>query len=110
MPIKSMPGHARLSIDELVKEAIKRELARGGQVYYVYNRVATIAEAAAALQELVPEATVAFAHGRMKEDQLSRLMYGLKKRQSSRRSVRSVKREARNVTKRCVAGWKPRVS
>ena len=61
--------------EEMVREAIVREVARGGQVYYVYNRVATIAEAAAALQELVPEATVAFAHGRMKEDQLSRLMY-----------------------------------
>ena len=61
--------------DEMVREAIHREIARGGQVYYVYNRVASIAEAAAKLQELVPEATVAFAHGRMKESQLERIMY-----------------------------------
>ena len=44
-----------------------RELARGGQVYYVYNRVNQIAEVAAKIAELVPEANVAFAHGQMKE-------------------------------------------
>ncbi|MCR5418065.1 MAG: transcription-repair coupling factor [Lachnospiraceae bacterium] len=61
--------------DEMVREAIHREVARGGQVYYVYNRIATIAEAAARIQELAEDVTVAYAHGRMKESQLERIMY-----------------------------------
>lgn len=61
--------------EELVREAIVRELARGGQVYYVYNRVNNIADVSAALQELVPEAVVAYAHGQMKESELERIMY-----------------------------------
>ncbi len=61
--------------DELVREAIVRELARNGQVYYVYNRVNTIADVAAQIQKLVPEANVAFAHGQMKEQELERIMY-----------------------------------
>ena len=50
--------------DEMVHEAIQRELDRDGQVYYVYNRVSDIAEIADHVQKLVPDATVAFAHGR----------------------------------------------
>ena len=61
--------------DELIREAIARELARNGQVYYVYNRVNTIADVAAQIQKLVPEANVAFAHGQMKESELERIMY-----------------------------------
>lgn len=61
--------------EEMVREAIVRELARNGQVYYVYNRVHTIADVAASLQKLVPEANVAFAHGQMKERELERIMY-----------------------------------
>ena len=61
--------------EELVREAISRELARGGQVYYVYNRVNNIADIAAALEKLVPEATVAYAHGQMKENELERIMF-----------------------------------
>ncbi len=61
--------------DEMVREAIVRELARDGQVYYVYNRVNNIADVAASIQELVPEAEVAFAHGQMKEHELERIMY-----------------------------------
>lgn len=61
--------------DELVREAINRELARNGQVYYVYNKVRDIADITAKLQELVPDATVAFAHGQMKETELERIMY-----------------------------------
>ncbi len=61
--------------EELVREAIARELAREGQVYYVYNRVNNIADIAAAIQKLVPEANVAFAHGQMKEHELERIMY-----------------------------------
>ena len=61
--------------DELVREAIVRELSRNGQVYYVYNRVNNIADVAAQLQKLCPEANVAFAHGQMKESELERIMY-----------------------------------
>ena len=61
--------------EEMVREAIVRELSRGGQVYYVYNRVNNIADVAAAIQKLVPEAEVAFAHGQMKEQELERIMY-----------------------------------
>ncbi|MCR5404196.1 MAG: transcription-repair coupling factor [Butyrivibrio sp.] len=61
--------------DELVREAIVRELSRNGQVYYVYNRVSTIADVAAKIQKLIPEANVAFAHGQMKEAELERIMY-----------------------------------
>lgn len=61
--------------EEMVREAINRELSRNGQVYYVYNRVNTIAEIAGKIQALVPEANVAFAHGQMKESELERIMY-----------------------------------
>jgi len=61
--------------EELVREAIVRELSREGQVYYVYNRVNNIADVSAAIQKLVPEANVAFAHGQMKESELERIMY-----------------------------------
>ena len=60
--------------EELVREAIVREMARDGQVYYVYNRVNNIADIAAAISKLVPEANVAFAHGQMKEHELERIM------------------------------------
>ncbi|MCI8418092.1 MAG: transcription-repair coupling factor [Lachnospiraceae bacterium] len=61
--------------DEMVRAAISRELSRGGQVYYVYNRVNTIVEITNQVAKLVPEANVAFAHGQMKEHQLERIMY-----------------------------------
>ncbi len=61
--------------EEMVRAAVHRELAREGQVYYVYNRVETIADITHRLQELVPEANVAFAHGQMKEHELERIMY-----------------------------------
>ena len=60
--------------DELVREAIERELSRGGQVYYVYNRVQSIGEMTARIARLVPDASVAFAHGQMKERELERIM------------------------------------
>ncbi|MDO4632924.1 MAG: transcription-repair coupling factor [Eubacteriales bacterium] len=62
--------------EEMVREAINRELARNGQVYYVYNRVNTIAEITNQIAKLVPDATVAFAHGQMKERELEKIMYG----------------------------------
>ncbi|MDD3368651.1 MAG: transcription-repair coupling factor [Lachnospiraceae bacterium] len=61
--------------EEMVREAIVRELSRQGQVYYVYNRVNDIADVAARISALVPEANVAFAHGQMKETELERIMY-----------------------------------
>ena len=61
--------------DEMVREAIERELSRGGQVYYVYNRVSDIADVAGRIQKLVPDATVSYAHGQMNERQLEDIMY-----------------------------------
>ena len=60
--------------EEMVREAIQRELSRNGQVYYVYNRVNDIDELAGRIQKLVPEANVVFAHGQMSERQLERIM------------------------------------
>lgn len=61
--------------EEMVREAISRELARGGQVYYVYNRVNNIVEMTNTVAKLVPEARVSFAHGQMKERELETIMY-----------------------------------
>ena len=61
--------------EEMVREAISREMARGGQVYYVYNRVNDIDEVTNRVAKLVPEANVAFAHGQMQERQLEIIMY-----------------------------------
>ena len=60
--------------DELVREALTRELQRGGQVYYVHNRVRTIQKAAERIQQLVPDARVAVGHGQMGEDELAHVM------------------------------------
>jgi len=59
---------------EFVKDAIHRELARGGQVYYLFNRVRSIEETANRIAQLVPEAAVAFAHGQMNERELENIM------------------------------------
>lgn len=61
--------------EEMIKEAIHRELARNGQVYYVYNRVNNIDEVTNTIAKLVPEANVAYAHGQMKERELERIMF-----------------------------------
>ena len=60
--------------EEMIREAINRELSRGGQVYYVYNRVTDIDEVANRVAALVPEAVVTFAHGQMREHELERIM------------------------------------
>lgn len=83
MSVLEEPPNERLPIqtyvmeynEELVREAIVREMARDGQVYYVYNRVNNIEEIAAQIQNLVPDANVAFAHGQMKENELEQIMY-----------------------------------
>ncbi len=61
--------------DEMVREAIARELAREGQVYYVFNRVNQIHDITAKIASLAPEAVVEFAHGQMKERELENIMY-----------------------------------
>jgi transcription-repair coupling factor (superfamily II helicase) len=76
------PPEARLPIltriaeddDGLVRDAINRELDRGGQVFYVHNRVETIEGAAARVRKLVPRARVAIGHGQMAEGMLERVM------------------------------------
>ena len=60
--------------EPIVDDAIRRELDRGGQVYYLHNRVSSISQCAARLAARHPEATVAVAHGKMSEDQLSEVM------------------------------------
>ena len=71
LPIKTyLAEHS----DDLVREAIQRELDRGGQVFFLHNRVKSIHLAAAGLRELVPDARVLIAHGQMPEDELSEIM------------------------------------
>ncbi|HKW59585.1 MAG TPA: transcription-repair coupling factor [Candidatus Dormibacteraeota bacterium] len=60
--------------DELIHEALSRELARGGQVYFVHNRVRSILKAAERVRRLLPEARIAVGHGQMSEDQLAGVM------------------------------------
>ncbi len=64
---------------ESIKNAINRELARDGQVYYLHNRVNNIEEEASKLQSLIPHANVSFAHGQMSERELERVMLGFMK-------------------------------
>ncbi|MFA7369574.1 MAG: transcription-repair coupling factor [Kiritimatiellales bacterium] len=61
--------------DEIVTEAIRHELARDGQVFYLHNRVQTIGKVAAKVKKLTPEARVEFAHGQMSEHELSEVMH-----------------------------------
>ncbi|NPV71089.1 MAG: transcription-repair coupling factor [Firmicutes bacterium] len=60
--------------DDLVRAAVARELHRGGQVYYVHNRVQTIERVASRLRALVPDARIAVAHGQIREDRLEKTM------------------------------------
>lgn len=62
------------SNEQFITDAIHRELARGGQVYYLHNRIDNIFETAAKLQKLVPEARIQYAHGRMSERELEGIM------------------------------------
>jgi transcription-repair coupling factor (superfamily II helicase) len=68
--------------ETLVREAIIRELGRGGQVFFVHNRVQTMARTAARLQELVPEARIVMAHGQMDERLLESTMLTFIKREA----------------------------
>ena len=60
--------------ETIVREALTREIRRGGQIYYVHNTVETIEKTAQAIRELVPEASVAVGHGQMRERDLEQLM------------------------------------
>lgn len=82
LSIIATPPARRLSVktfvrqhdDQLIKEAILRELLRGGQVYYLHNEVATIDKAAEDLQTLIPEGRIAVGHGQMRERDLEQVM------------------------------------
>ncbi len=70
-PIRTYVGEVD---DELIKTALEREIARGGQAFYLHNRVETIEEAAAKLQQLAPTMRVLVGHGQMRERQLEDVM------------------------------------
>ena len=70
----SIRTHVMRQSDEVVRETILRELSRGGQVFYLHNRVQTIRQRAAALQRLVPEARFGVAHGQMPDRELEKVM------------------------------------
>ncbi len=82
LSIISTPPARRLSIKTflrehnvgLVKEAVLRETLRGGQVYYLHNEVKTIEETARKLRELLPDISIAVAHGQMRETELEQVM------------------------------------
>ena len=69
------------SDDRVIREAIERELRRGGQVFFVHNRVKTIEAAAGRVRKLVPNAKVAVAHGQMKEKELEKVMLDFVRRE-----------------------------
>ncbi len=71
LPVKT---HVAEYDDRMVREAIIREMERGGQVFFVHNRVHSIREMARRLKERVPEARIAVAHGQMDEEELERVM------------------------------------
>ncbi|MBS1261859.1 MAG: Transcription-repair-coupling factor [Calditrichaeota bacterium] len=84
MSMISTPPQDRLPIEteivpydeRVIREAILREVARGGQVYFVHNRVETIENARAKLQRMLPHVKIAVAHGQMKESELADVMEG----------------------------------
>ena len=59
---------------DMIRDAIRRELGRGGQVYFVHNRVSNILEVTEQVRALVPEASVVYAHGQMDKRQLEKIM------------------------------------
>jgi len=71
---RSVQTHVVRWSDDRIREEILHELRRGGQVYFVHNRVQTIAQVAEKLRELVPEATFGIAHGQMAEEELERVL------------------------------------
>jgi transcription-repair coupling factor (superfamily II helicase) len=88
MSVIETPPKDRLSIQTtvvrfdapVIERAVRNELARGGQVYFVHNRVESIFSVGSLLQRLVPEARIAVGHGQMNEDELERAMLGFVER------------------------------
>lgn len=64
----------RQSDDSTIREAVLREIMRGGQVYFLHNQVETIEKVAADLEKLIPEARITIAHGQMRERELEKVM------------------------------------
>ncbi|USD40243.1 transcription-repair coupling factor [Vibrio sp. SCSIO 43135] len=64
----------RQSEDSVIREAVLREIMRGGQVYFLHNQVETIDKVAADLEKLIPEARITTAHGQMRERELEKVM------------------------------------
>ena len=91
LSIIATPPERRLSIktfinqksDQIVKEAIQREILRGGQVFYLHNQVKTIEKTAIELQRAIPEASVSIAHGQMREQQLEQVMLNFHRKTSN---------------------------
>jgi transcription-repair coupling factor (superfamily II helicase) len=83
-PRDRLPVHTEISEadDELISDAILREVDRGGQVFFVHNRVETIHNVALKVQKLVPQVRVAVAHGQMAERDLERVMFDFLDRKS----------------------------
>ena len=75
-PLERLPVHTYVMEynDDIISEAIQKELSRDGQVFYIYNRVEDIDNVVAKVQRLVPEAKIAFAHGRMTPNQIEDTM------------------------------------
>jgi transcription-repair coupling factor (superfamily II helicase) len=67
--------------DTLIREAVLREISRGGQIYFVHNRVQSIEKWAANLQKLLPEVRIGVAHGQLPEDRLERVMIAFLQRE-----------------------------
>lgn len=65
--------------DGMVKEAIEREIRRGGRIYYVHNRIEALDRIAHRLREMIPGLSIGVAHGRMTEDELEEVMVGFTK-------------------------------
>jgi len=82
MSVIDTPPQDRLSVEtvvgeinyNLIKDAIEFELGRGGQIFYVHNRIKTIERAAERIKTLIPKARIVIAHGQMKEEKLERVM------------------------------------
>lgn len=79
----SIKTFVHASSNATIKEAIHRELLRGGQVFYLHNEVSTIEQTAREIQELIPEARISIAHGQMRERQLEQVMSDFYHRQSN---------------------------
>jgi len=82
MSVIDTPPQDRLSVEtivgeinyNLIKDAIEFELGRGGQIFYVYNRIKTIERVAERIRTLIPKARIVIAHGQMKEEKLEKVM------------------------------------